>query len=285
MDVRLRRYYSKKIHGGRTLLARAVDFVMLRAFVFMLVSVIILYMSFSLAVSVIMSFFITAAISIVIFIYNRKRDEKLIKKDMLRIKEKCILQKLTFMPQKEYSVFINNILDGALKNVKQEKDGFYAQCEAYKLYAFQNHPSCELCANDVLKILRKINCDKIMLFALSDFSEDAKKMCGSRSGDINLIDGKKVLRLAENRGLMPDEKEAEQNAEEEMKASILTFENLRKNALGKAKIRNYIFCGIVITCWPFVAGFQFYYPLIAAACFILALLAYRKTRRQHDGIS
>jgi len=286
MDARLRRYFGKKIHGGRSLAARAVDFVMLRAFLFLLIGVVIFYLSLSLTVSAVMSLFLTAAVSIAVSLLNRKREDVLIKKAMQRLKEKCMLRKLTFMPSREYADFIGRVLDCGLKNVIPREEGFFAECEDFAIFAFQNHPGCECGANDVLKILREKSGVKLIIAALSGFSDDAKKMCAALPCEIKLIDGKKILELAKKKELLPDEREAERDAEKEMNASLVTFEAVRKNALSRAKIRGYLFCGVIIMCWPVVAGFQFYYPLISAACFALALLAYRRTKKQqNDGIS
>ena len=235
MDARLRRYYGKKIHGGRSLAARAVDFVMLRAFLFMLIGVIIFYLSFSVAVSVIMSLFLTAAVSMAVSLLNRKREEALIKKDMQRLKEKCMLQKLTFMPAREYADFIGKALDCGLKNVIPREEGFFAECEDFAIFAFQNHPGCECGANDVLKILREKNGGRIMIAALSGFSDDAKKMCAALPSEIKFIDGKEILELAKKKELLPDEREAERDAEKEMNASLVTFETVRKNGQGENK--------------------------------------------------
>jgi hypothetical protein len=48
MNTRLLKYYKKKMRGGRTLVARTVDFIFLRAFLFFIIFVIVLYLSFPL---------------------------------------------------------------------------------------------------------------------------------------------------------------------------------------------------------------------------------------------
>jgi hypothetical protein len=282
MDPRLLRYYRKKISGGKSMIARTVDFMMLRIIIFIVLFIAVLNMSLSIFVSLIMAFFLTAALSTVFVVYNRKKIERYIIKDMLRLKQKCLLEKLTFMDKKDYTCFIGKITGQDIVKPKYDNDGFFTVCGDTSMYAFQNHPGGDCSVKDVLRVYREYKHDKLIIISLSDFSAESINMCASLPG-VTLSSGKKVLRMAEEKGLLPDEKEAGEKAEKEMKETLVTFEKIRKNALSGTKIKGYIFSGIVIMCWPLVAGFQVYYPVIAALCFALAAITYKKSRAGQDG--
>lgn len=280
MDSKLIRYYNKKASGGRSVLARVIDLIMFRVFIFFFLFMIFLYITLSLITSLLISLFLTAAISISLALYRRKKIEKYITADIERLKNKCLLEKLTFMNAKEYAEFMDKIFDKEIEDKKFENDNFSGIYGKSHAYVFHNHPGSECSVNDVLRVYRALKCEKLFIFSLSEFSEDAKMMCKKLPEEIILIGGKKILEAANKKGLMPDESEAESDVLKEMSEKIITFENLRSNALSKTKIKGYIICGIVIMLWPFVAGFEVYYPLIAMLCFIFALITYRKSKSQ-----
>jgi len=97
-----------------------------------------------------------------------------------------------------------------------------------------------------------------------------------RRKEAKIIVGSDVLRRASQKDMLVSEQEAEKKAEELMKQSLVTLKQLKKNALGRLKIRGYILCGILALAWPLVGGFRIYYPIISIVCFALAVISYKK---------
>lgn len=282
MDTKLLKYYKKKMRGGRTLVARTVDFVLLRALLFFLVFVIVMYLSLSTTVALLISAFLTAAVSFAAMAYNKRKIEKYITNDLRRIKQKCLLEKLTFMGIDEYTDYINSMFDGKIAGIKQTEDGFHGSYEGEALFALHNHPGGECSVSDVLKVYRLFeNEDKFILLSLAEISSEAKTMLSVIPKSVEIIGGKRLLEIAETKGMLPDEAEAEENAVKEMNATIVTLEKVKESAFSKAKVRGYIICGAVITAWPLITGFRIYYPIIAIACFAMAVITYKKSK-QHD---
>ncbi len=278
MDSKLLRYYKKKIYGGRSIAARVMDFVLLRLFLLFIIFVFVLYLSLSTTVALLMSIFLTAAFSLALSAYNKKKAERFIIKDLQRIKRKCLLEKLTFMNADDYAEYINKMHGGRIKNIVHNGDGFFGDYDGKIVYAFHNHPSCECGVSDVLKVIRIMGDDKeVLILSLSEFSDDARKMCKS-IGNVQLTDGEGVLETADKVGMLPDQDEAEKNAEKEMRDAVVTLRQIEKSAFKRSKIKGYIICGIVIMCWPLVTGFRIYYPIIAVICFIMALITYKRTK-------
>ncbi len=278
MDTRLLRYYQKKRRGGRSIVARMIDFLMFRFVLAFILFWLLLYFSRSFTVSVLISIFLTIALSLVMLTINKKRTERYIKQDLRRIKEKCLLESLTFMPLNLFSQYMKKLLSG-IENIDSWDKGFTAIKDDTKIYVFHNHPGSNVDVSEILDILRE-NSKPIILISLSDFCENIKMLGVSR--DIKLVTGGDILKLAANKNMLPDEQEAEQRAKYEMSASILTLEKLKESTLSKTKIKRYVVCGVIVLLWPLAAGFKFYYPMIAALCFLLALLAYRKSRQSEE---
>lgn len=284
MDARMLRYYRKKMHGGRSLVARTIDLVMFRLLIAFMLFWVLLYFSRSFMISIIISIFLTIAVSLAILLINRKRTERFISEDLNRIKEKYLLETLTFMTIGQFSDYMDKLLDG-IENIAPWDKGFTAYKDAATVYAFHNHPRSNIDVSDILDVLRG-NTEPLILISLSEFSENARKLCESMVEDITLIPGSSVLKLAAKHDMLPNEEDAEQRAKNEMNASILTLEEIKQSTLSKAKIKRYVICGVIVLLWPLIAGFKFYYPIIAAICFLLAVLAFKKSRtsKESDGI-
>jgi hypothetical protein len=148
-----------------------------------------------------------------------------------------------------------------------------------KLYVFHNHPMSQNSVNDVLLAYRALgSASELVIVSLAAFSKDAKSFSSSFEKTVTLISGDDVLKLAEKKGMLPDDDIANEKVHKEMSEAFVTMKKIKNAAFNRVKIRAYIFCGIVILCWPLISGFRFYYPIIAAVCFILAAVSYRKSR-------
>jgi hypothetical protein len=271
------------MHGGRTLAARAIDFVMLRAFVLFVIFIIVLYLTLSTTVALLISIFLTAAISFAVMAYNKTKVEKYITKDMLRIKQKCLLEKLTFMSFDDYADYINKLFDCSISDISFTADGFRGVYKGAAFYALHNHPSDECTIGDILRIYRLLGgAETIIILSLSEFSNEAGRMLSSLPEKTEILNGKDVLKIAGKKGMLPDEEEAEENAIKEMNETIITLENLKESAFSRTKIKSYIICGIIIMCWPLVTGFRIYYPIIAIICFTLAIITYKKSKMHNE---
>ncbi len=281
MDAKLMRYYRKKTYGGRTLLARIVDFIIFRLLIVFVVFLVLLYFSHSTTVSLLISVFITAALSISLMIFNRRRVRRYIEKDMQHIKEKCLLEALTFMNSDEYAAYLNKLFEG-LNDITMTHSGFYAKKNGSIVYAFHNHPSAKCNVSDVLEVLRMFHDKPLILISLSDFSAEAKMLCAGAQCDVTYISGLSILELAAKKEMLPDEEAAALRAEKEMNASIVTLDKVKESTLSRAKVKRYMICGVIVTIWPLITGFQFYYPIIAVLCFVLAILAYRKSHETQE---
>lgn len=279
MNPKLLRYYKKKMHGGRSFAARVSDFIMLRVFLLFFIFIIILYLSLSTTVALLISVFMTTAISLLILVINRKRTEKFIISELKTLKQKCLLEKLTFMNINDYADYINALFDNDISAIEFTADGFKGKRSGGNIYVLHNHPSGECTVSDVLDIYRKFGSgESLTIVSLSEFSPDAIKMYSALPVDAKTIDGKSVLKMAESKGMLPDEEEARGNAMKEMIETAVTFEKAKSAALSKTKIKGYIICGIIIMCWPLITGFRIYYPIIAIVCFVLAAVSYRYSR-------
>jgi hypothetical protein len=286
MDVRLIRYYKKKLYGGRSIIARSIDFIILRSLVMFLIFLAFLYFSRSLKAAILISIFLTLAISLILALIKRNRIIRFIEKDTLRIKQKCLLETLTMMNAEDFVSYMSRLFED-LTDYKITDDGFIAMSKGMALYAFHNHPSALCSIDSVLKAARYSNPKVSIIISLSEFEKSARTFC--TGNDIKLITGEQVLQQAAKKNMLPDEEAAQERAKNEMRNAIITLDALKKAAFSRTKVKAYIFCGIVVMCWPFVMGFRIYYPIISIICFVMAALTFRKNKyheESHDvGIS
>ncbi len=280
MNAKMIRYYQKKMHGGRSIVARGIDCVFFRLFIATILFSVLLYLSRSFAVSLLIALLLTTAASLALLIVNRNKTKRFIETDLQRIKEKCLLETLTFMNARDFIAYLDALFDG-FEAVEPWGNGFTALKNAKRFYAFHNHPQTKVNVPDILDILRNGN-EPLVFVSLSDFHEDVKSLCKSMEQNVALINGTRLLKIAAENDMLPDENEAQQRAENEMKQTILTLDKIKRTAIQKTKIKRYILCGIVVLLWSIVTGFRIYYPFIAAVCFLLALIAVKQHREDKE---
>ena len=280
MDTKMRMYYHKKMSHGRSLIARIADFIVLRALMFAVLFFVFVRIWRSLTVSLLLAVLLTAAFSFAMMLLQRARAERFMRKDMQRLKKKCLLEELTLMDSGAFKQYMAKLLDVDPTVLVDTEDGFFIESGGTFIDVLHNHPTSVCGAADVLHAYRRYPAGKKrIIIALSSFNKDAKSFSSALGDTVTLIDGERVLSIAEKKSLLPDEKRAWEKAAAEMKATVVTMSNVKKTVLGRTKTRAYIVCGIIILCWPLVAGFRFYYPIIAAVCFTLAVFSYRASRK------
>lgn len=286
MDKKLIRYYKKQMYGGRSIAARAIDFVMFRFMVFFMLFLALFFFSRSLKTALLISVFLTMALSLTLELVKRKRILRFIKKDTVRIKQKCLLEALTMLSAAEYKQYMGTLL-GEITDVQLTEDGFAGKRKGSVVYVFHNHPSSICGIDSVIKIIRAYHGHPIVIVSLSDFDNASKSFCSGN--DIKLVTGKQVLEMAAAKDMLPDEQAAEEKARKEMNDTVITLDKIKESAFNRSKVKAYIFCGLIVMCWPFVMGFKIYYPIIAMICFVMAAVTFRKNKvheESHDiGIS
>jgi len=279
IDERLIRYYKKQIYGGRSVVARVIDYVVLRFMLLFTLFVVLLYFSRAIVVSLLIAIFITIAICLALVLVRRNRIRRYIERDILRIKQKCLLEELTLMESGAFCDYISRLFDG-LQNITPLEDGFLAEKEGAVYRVFQNHPSALCDADDILKIRRQRRNERIIIVSLGEYS-DAAKTFGSSLG-MRLVSGQTVLKMAAEKDMLPDEEAAQEKARREMSETIITLDKLKQHAFDKTKVRAYILCGLVVMAWSFVMGFRIYYPIIAIVCFVMAALTFRRNKSHEE---
>ena len=280
MDSRMRMYYRKKMSGGRSIVARITDFIILRALMLFILFFVFVRIWRSLSVALVLALLITAAFSFAMVLVHRARAERYMHRDLQRLKKKCLLEELTLMRPDAFRQYMAQLLDADIDSFTDTEYGFSVCARGTQIDVLHNHPTSVCGVAEILHICRRYsNEKKRVIMTLSSFDKDAQNFAAAFEPPITLIDGEHVLKIAESKTLLPDEAKAWEKAEAEMKASFVTMAQIRKSALEKTKTRAYIICGIIIMCWPLVAGFRFYYPIIAAACFALAVISYRQARK------
>lgn len=185
------------------------------------------------------------------------------------------------MESSDFAAYVSKLF-GGLENTAITDSGFKAEQKGALVYVFHNHPTVICDIPDILEVIRSRKAQRIIFVSLSDFTEAVKTLCMNKEHQAELIDGAHVLLMAEKAGLLPDEQTAQQRAEEEINQTVVTLTKFKESAFNRNKVKGYMVCGIVASLWPLVTGFKFYYPVIAAVCFALAIYTYRKGQHSKE---
>jgi hypothetical protein len=274
-------YYKRKMYRGRSALARAADFVFLRLFFFAAVYLIFLYFLHIIWLSVFLSALLTVSLSLALQIWKGLRLNRYIDAEMGKLKKECLLESIVMMENTEYRRMVKKILKNmGFGKITANTVGYEAEKDGEKYFAraYFTLPSEQTGAGDILsafKVAKKLAAEKVLLLSPSGFTREAL-VFAKRHACISLIASDEFLSLAAEAGFNTDEEQANEAAMNAIRSNAVTPDDIREAVLKSGKSKAYMLCGIFALVWSYIAGFQFYYPLIAIACFVLAFLIRRK---------
>lgn len=278
-------YYKRKMYKGRSMAARAADFLFLRLFFLAAAYVVLLYFLRIMWLSAVLSALLTVSLSLALQIYKNLRLNRYIGAEMEKLKKECLLEKIVMMDNAGYRRMVKKML----KNMGFEKAaastiGFEAEKngEKYFVKAFFLHPSEKAGVNETLNAFKlgiKTGALKVLLLSPSGFTREAE-VFAKRHENIELIKSERFLNLAIEAGFKTSDEEAGEAALNAIRQNAVTPDDIKEGALQRGKAKAYMLCGILALVWSYIAGFQIYYPIIAMGCFLIAFYIHRKEDRE-----
>ncbi len=282
LDKKIRRYYRQILFGNRNPLARLLDFVALRAIVFVAFLLWFSLQTSHVALSFILSGVATGMVSVALALYKNIRLDRFAQVKRRELSRIFMLEQMVLMSR---HAFIK------LAASMAHKDGYLVErlhprgvlCrdennDSCILFALQNHPSDPISAQQLLECYRYVRQNafgKGILLCTATLSDNATTLLGKLPAQrIGIWDQYKLLSLAEALDMLPNPEDVEKGILEELEQRRMHLKQLKKQAFAVSRVRSYIVCGLVLFFASIVTGQHLYYPLMGAACFFMAFLSY-----------
>ncbi|MBQ9989137.1 MAG: hypothetical protein IJP30_05330 [Clostridia bacterium] len=276
----MRRYYRFAMSGQRSLFARAVDFLVLRAIILLGFLVWFYLQTAQPVLSLFLAVIAATMVSVAIALYNSIRLDQFVEREKLRLSRHYLFEQMVLMPAKEFTELIAALARGAGYTVEKcepyrlfcRKDG--ADC---LLFGLQNHPDQPVSPQQALecyRLARAHNVPKAVLVSTAPVPVQTKTLL-QKCADVEfrIWNHERLLDLAQKQSRLPDQKVVEAALMEELYEKRMTMAKLKKRAVDSTRTRGYLVCGGVLAFAALLTGKTLYYPLMAGLCFFLAFLS------------
>jgi hypothetical protein len=260
------RHYKRRLYGGRTSFARAVDYVALRA-----ITLAACYLWFSTVVqntlmALLLSITALVTISVAVELFKSIRLDKFIVKERLKMRNNMFMKKLYMMPREEYKELVQSV-------VKAEPGKYGPSCLIYPLQ--QATPANADTVLSAYRAAQKHSCKEAVVFSASGASRDAEELLEQYSDlAIRFEPVSSLIVQAEKLELMPDDAAVDA----QILSQIETERNKRRQLLQKpfqeGRTRRYILVAAALFIASFFVKHTLYYRLLSAACVSFGAVAW-----------
>ena len=281
LEYRMRSYYKHAFYGNRGLFARAVDFIALRVVIFVLSYLWFSTLSKDTVKGAVLAAILTLMVTVALELCKNIRLENFIAKKRNELCREYLFEQLVVMQRDSFLTIVSDLITSMGYTVVKphpfglicsHQEGLTLVC------AMQNHPDNPVEAQQVLDCYRaalRHNLSSAILISTSPFSEKARSFSKKLNGfSLRLISREKLLNLAHQAHMLPDEQQVEEALALELEQKQLTLKRLKKEALSDKKTKAYAICGIILFIAAYVTGQMIYYPAMAGVCFTLAFISY-----------
>jgi hypothetical protein len=275
-------YFRKKMFRNRSALARALDFVLLRAAIF-LAAYLAAYSSLRhKTAALLLALLAVLLYSVAARMINGMRLERFKEKHMKQLRQKYLEESLVLLPRKDFlSLCAAYIKDTLGMEVSQKSDGSLhapdTMITARQLYG--NQKTGVQAILDLYQSAQKSSAKKALLLCTAPFDEEAQAIARRIPGlDIHLAGLEELVAYSKTTSFAPHDEEIRERIREEMQKRPLRLSSLREKALSTAKARRYLLLGVLLVLLSFLTGYRVYYQIAAAVCASLAALSYTSAR-------
>lgn len=251
-------FYKKKLYGGRTMLARAVDYAALRAITFAAC-----YLWFSTVVkNTVMALLLSATalvtISVAVELYKSIRLDKFIAQERAKMRDRMFSKRLYLMPREEYLELVQGV-------VRQSPEKYGAGCLVYPLQ--QAAPANADTVLNAYRAAKKRGCDAAVIFSASGASRDAREFLEQYADmDVRFEPVSTLLTEGGKRDLLPDDATVNAQIIDFIETEKKKRRQLAARPFQPGRTRRYVLVAIALFIASFFVKHTLYFRLLSAAC-------------------
>lgn len=282
----LRDYYRQTLYGNRSLIARCIDFVALRAVIFAVLYVFVLMQTAHVLLAVILAAVGMLMASCAIALWKSIRLDKFVEQKRLALARDYLFEKIVLLPRERFLLLVKHLVRHmGYRVVCEHPLGLLCQVKEASAFilALQNHPENPVSVQQMLDAYREISAlgvDECLVVATAALSDSAHAFLYDQKGiAFQVLNRQKLLDLAQTQGLLPEPEEVEQALLSKLEEKRVSLKKLKREALHASRVKAYLSCGVILFAASFITGQRLYYPLMGALCFFLAFVAYYTDHR------
>lgn len=277
----LRDYYRQTLYGNRSLIARCIDFLALRAVIFAVLYVFILMQTAHVLLATILAAVGMLMASCAIALWKSIRLDKFVEQKRLALARDYLFEKIVLLSRKRFLLLVKQLVRHmGYRVVCEHPLGLLCEVNGSSAFilALQNHPDNPVSVQQMLDAYREIaalGVDECLVVATAPLSDNAHAFLHDQTDlAFQVLHRQKLLDLAQTQGLLPEPGEVEQALLSKLEEKRVSLKKLKREALHASRVKAYLSCGVILFAASFITGQRLYYPLMGALCFFLAFVAY-----------
>ncbi|MGI6169680.1 MAG: restriction endonuclease, partial [Christensenellales bacterium] len=268
----------KKMSRDRSILARALDFIILRAAI-LLAAYLVLYQTLRhQAAALLLALLAVLLFSVAAQMVNNIRLERFKEKHIKLLRKKYLEESLVLLPSADFlklcAAFIRETygIEAAI-----EPDGSLHSpntiITARQLYG--NQKTGVQAILDLYQSAQKCGAKQAVLLCTTRFDEEALSIARRIPGlDIHIAGLDELVAYSRQTSYAPHDEEIRERLQEDLQKQPLKLSDLRKKALSTSKAKRYLLIGVLLILVSFLTGYRIYYQIVAAICVTLAALSF-----------
>ena len=285
LTKKLRSHYKRLLYKGRGPIARGLDFIAFRIILFFVAWIPFATILKSSWQGAVMATILVALISVIL---EWGKEQRLAKFVMEKRKDLCKeyqMDRLVVMDPNQFLTMVSQLVISLGYQVMGILEGAilvqYGE-ERSMVFPIQSHRSYQITPQDLLdmsRILRANGLHDMLLVTTCSLSEEARSFQRKIPAlTLSILKQDSLLNQAIKMGHMPGIKEMEESLLVDTTEQEMSLSKFRLSALYSGKTRAYILCGLIVIAATYFTGFNLYYPMVAAFCFLMAYLCHRNER-------
>lgn len=273
---RIIHFYKRRLYGGRTSFARAVDYIALRA-----ITLAACYLWFSTVVqntmmALLLSITALVTISVAVELFKSIRLDKFIVKERLKMRDNMFSKKLYMMPREEYKALVQSV-------VKSEPEKYCPSCLIYPLQ--QAAPANADTVLSAYRAAQKHNCKEAVIFSASGASRDAEELLEQYNDlAIRFEPVSSLIGQAEKLEILPDDAAVDAQILSQIEAEKNKRRRLAERPFQQGRTRRYILVAAALFIASFFVKHTLYYRLLSAACVSFGAIAWWTNNLQSNRV-
>ena len=286
LNRQLRAYYRGAMFGNRSTLARSIDFIALRLFIFVALYVWFSLQTAQLTLSAILAGVGVGMVSIALSLYKSIRLDRFVAQKRMELSRDYLFEKIVLLPRHAFLQMLREMA-GELGYTVKKTLPFGLLCSHYEgeslIFALQNHPHNKVSPQQILNCYRKAreyHIRQITLVSTAPLQEEARTFLHKIPDiSVDIWSRQQILHLAQKQHRLPEAQEVEAALLEELEQRRMSLKKMKQEALYSSRARAYIVCGMILGVASWITGQHIYYPLMAGLCFFLAFVSFFNGQR------
>lgn len=266
-------YYKRRMSGGKSPVARALDFVALRALFFAACLLYFRSVANNLAVSLFLAAVATAVLCIVLHLVNQWRLDRFILRQRQRLYEQYLRERLMLLPRDEFLLYAHKHLN-TLPGYRAKEGEVTFRGKPCRVHVIQQpEPLGPGALLGAYQAARAAGAARLAVFSAGPVPEATYAFC-RRIMDVavEVFPPEALVKLLSQQREPDEEQRIDAIIQGEIDAERAERQERLRSPVGSGRARRYLFAAGILLVGSFFTAYAIYYRIASGLCLCLAIV-------------